>query len=514
MASIKESLRDAVATLLGISTFSPPTMPGPELGDDVVDQTRKALGGRLEPIPQVRLRWYPPDIERAQLQSSNGNMQIIGQLNESMRIDGVIRGLLDARTSVVNFPKRFYGSDEVIEVLMSKNNSDRNVYDEMIPATEARLMAADELVCGVAVGEMVPIVGRSFPMLVRRYPQNLFYLWSRNQWYYRSIVGLIPIVPGVPNRKDGNAWVLHIGGGRLSPWNSGLWNTLGRSYINKTQTIFARQSYEMKHSHPARVAVSPLGASEEERSGLLAGVIRWAMNAAFALPVGWDLKLIESNGRGIQIYDNSIKMFNEEMATALCGSAVMLQGTVGFTNMDVFRVVAVDLIKVTSSAWDHCVNTQILPPFIAERWGIEALKNATTVETDVRAPKDLTIEANTMVAFAAGIKNLVDAIAAAQKAAGIEKPVALNVVELLARFGIPTRPAPLADVVPTTALTLAPADIGKVTRVDEARTSQGLPPIGDERGKLTLAELDALSKAPQPDPNSNGAGAPASDVAA
>lgn len=438
MADAKQALKDLVGALLGISTFAPPTMPGPELGDPLVNSAREALGGRLEPIPAVRLRWYPPDIERAQLRAQNGDMTMIGQLNESMGLDGVYRGLSDARASVVNFPRRIYGSEEVRAVLLSKNNSDRDVYDEMIPATEAKLMVKDEMNCGVAIGEMVPVQGRDFPVLVRRYVQNLFYLWSKNQWYYRSIVGLIPITPGITD-EDGNGWVLHIGGGRLSPWNSGLWNTCGRSYINKTQTIFARQSYEMKHSHPARVAEAALGATEQERKGLLEGIIRWALNAAFVLPVGYTLKLVESNGRGIEVYEHSLKTANEEMATALCGSSVMLQGTAGFANMDAFETVNINLLRSTASGWDHCVNTQILPAFIARRWGTDALKNSTTIETDVTAPSDRKVEADTLVSLSTAITGLVSAIASAQIAAGVDKPIALDIHELVARFGLPIK---------------------------------------------------------------------------
>lgn len=443
MAGIADRLRNAVDALRGISTFEPPPLPGPQLGDDAVNAARTAFGGLLETIPEVRLRWYPPDIERAQLRAQNGDMTMVGQLNESMKLDGVIRGLLDARTSVVALPKRFYGEREVTQVLLSKTGSDRNVYDEMVPTSEAKLMVGDELQCGVSVGTMVPVKGRNFPVLVRRFPQNLFYLRPKNAWYYRSIVGLMPITPGVPT-KDGESWVLHVGGGRLAPWNNGLWNTTGRSYVNKTQSVFARQSYEMKHSHPARVATAALGATEEERRGMLASVIRWALNAAFALPVGWDIKLVESNGRGIEVYDQSITHWDKEIATALCGSAVMLQGTVGFSNMDVFRVVQKDLIRTTSEAWDHTVNTQILPPFIAGRWDVGALENATTLETDIQEPKDRKAEADTMTSLANAVKGLVEALREAQIAAGVKEPIALDVGELCSRFGIPTtRGAPL-----------------------------------------------------------------------
>lgn len=443
MPGALERLRNAIDALRGISTYDPPPQPGPELGDETVEAARQALGGRLEPIPEIRLRWYPPDIERAQLRAQNGDMTMIGQLNESMKLDGVIRGLHDARTSVVDLPKRFYGQREVTEVLLSKTGSDRNVYEEMVPSSEARLMVGDDLQCGVSIGEMAPVRGRNFPVLIRRYPQNLYYLQSKNTWCYRSIVGLMPIAPGVP-MKNGGWWVLHISGGRLSPWNNGLWNTTGRSYINKTQSVFARQSYEMKHSHPARVAIAALGATDEERKGMLAAVIRWALNAAFALPVGWDIKLVESNGQGIKIYDQSITHWDKEIATALCGSAVMLQGTVGFSNMDVFRVVQKDLIRTTATAWDHTVNTQILPGFIAGRWGEDALRDATTLETDIQEPKDRKAEADTMTSVATAVSALVSAIREAQVALGVQKPVALDIGEVLSRFGVPTKPgAPL-----------------------------------------------------------------------
>ncbi len=47
-------------------------------------------------------------------------------------------------------------------------------------------------------------------------------------------------------------------------------------------------------------------------------------------------------------------------------------------------------------------------------------------------------------------------------------------------------------------LNLAPADIAKVVRGKEARASRGLPPFGDERDEMTIAELDWMAKqAPQ-----------------
>lgn len=54
-------------------------------------------------------------------------------------------------------------------------------------------------------------------------------------------------------------------------------------------------------------------------------------------------------------------------------------------------------------------------------------------------------------------------------------------------------------------LTLAPTDLAKVVRVQEARASQGLPAFGDERDDLTITELDERAKAAAAPPPAPGA---------
>jgi hypothetical protein len=68
------------------------------------------------------------------------------------------------------------------------------------------------------------------------------------------------------------------------------------------------------------------------------------------------------------------------------------------------------------------------------------------------------------------------------------------------------RHVPLAEkeATPAERLDLAPTDLAKVVRVDEARASRNLPPIGDDRGNLTIMELEALGKAPKEAPPEPG----------
>lgn len=140
-----------------------------------------------------------------------------------MRRDGMIGGLIGTLTSgVVRLPKHFYGHPEIVAALDYHNGS-RSVFDDMFPPSELSLLAGDGHVIGVGVGELIPVKGRDFPVLCRLEPQYLNFRWNENRWYYQSRAGNLPITPG-----DGR-WILHTPGGRVSPWASRCWPSLGRS---------------------------------------------------------------------------------------------------------------------------------------------------------------------------------------------------------------------------------------------------------------------------------------------
>lgn len=104
----------------------------------------------------------------------------------------------------------------------------------------------------------------------------------------------------------------------------------------------------------------------------------------------------------------------------------------------------------------------------------------------------------------AAITRLADAVDA-MKRAGLE--VTQDVIDALARVlgvSVPCVAATAeAKVVP---LQLAPTDIARVVTVNEARASQGLPPLADERGTMMISDLErqadaeaaALAAAAQP----------------
>ncbi len=418
------SWRDHLGALLGLSTYQAPPMGGTgSLESPQVDRIREMLGGQLSPLPQTRTRWYLRDLETAVQSSDVGDLTTVGQIWRSMRRDGVISGLLSTRTGgLLSLPKRFYG-DETIRRDLASRNGTRSTFDDYLPPTELALIAADGIGPGVGVGEILPVEGRDFGVLVRLEPEWLRYRWSENRWYYLSIAGPIAITPG-----DGR-WVLHTPGGRMAPWQFGQWQALGRAWINKEHAIAHRSNWESKLANPARVAVSPTGASQEQAQSWFSAVMAWGVNTVFGMKPGYDVRLLESNGRGYESFQQTIETSNLESMIALAGSTVLVDGGTGFANADVHQAIRADLIKADAEALAYTVNTQCLPAFIAQRWGEAALEIGTQVEWDVTPPKDLKAAAESMNQMGQAITTLT----AALQPYG-EK---LDIVQLVNRFGIP-----------------------------------------------------------------------------
>lgn len=425
-------LSEARRALLGVSTYEAPKGYGPDLDDDEVEAIRRALGGQLQPIPTTKLRWYLADLERAQANADAGNLLLAAQLWRAMRRDGVISGLIETRTSgLIRLDKKWEGPREVVEDLTSRDGA-RSVFDDMCPPSELAALHGDGIALGVGIAELCPVEGRDYPVLVRLDPQYLQYRWQENRWYFASVAGLLPITPG-----DGR-WVLHITGGRLAPWTSGKWPAMGRSFINKEHALLARSNYSAKLANPARAAVAPPAATEQTRKNMIAALIRWGLNSVFELPVGWDVKLIESNGRGYDVFQQEIKTSDEENMITLAGQLVTTTGGAGFSNSDVQRLIRSDLIEGDAETLAYTVNTQILPPYIAAHHGPEALAFATGLKWRTDVPKDLRAGADAMQVLGQAITALREALGPFE--------ITPKVENLLERFNVPFRKLKPAEV--------------------------------------------------------------------
>jgi len=401
-------LRSLLQQLLGVSAYQPPVPDAsPSLDSKEIKQRRKRIGGgQLVPLPQTKTRFYQADLERAEFDADAGMLQGAGTLWRACKKDGTFMGVLSTRTGgLVRLPKKFQGRADIVAALEAGHESVRSVFDEMFPPAELEQIAADGIGLGVGVGEMLPVVGRDYPVLCRLDPQWLVYRWTEDRWYYMSVVGLIPITPG-----DGR-WLLHIPGGRVAPWQNGIWRAIGRAFIAKEHSLMYDINWQSKLANPARVAIAPAGATEEQHQSWWRKVMAWGVNTVFGAKPGYDVKLLESNGIGYQSFDKGIARAEREMIIATAGQMVTTDGGTGFANADIHKSIRADLIKATADALAYTINTQGIPQWVVKRFGIEALDESAIVSWDVEPPKDLKSAADAMLGFANALKALTEAMA-------------------------------------------------------------------------------------------------------
>lgn len=417
------------AALLGRSAYQKPIgevgTPYNDLDSPAVVRMREAMGGQIQPAVSSQVRWYLADLEHAEYVADGGVMSNAARLMRAARRDGVLAGVMSTRTDgLVRLPKKFIGDPDVIEALELGHDRARSVFDDIFPPSELAQLAADGIGLGVGVGELVPVEGRDYPVFVRLDPEFLVYRWADNTWYFRSIAGLLPITPG-----DGR-WILHTPGGRMQPWLGGLWRCIARAFIRKEHAALYKDAWESKLAHPARVAVAPGGAAEAQAESWFRAVMAWGINSVFGMRPGYDVKLLESNGRGWESFNKTIEDQNNEFVLAVCGQSVTVDGGAGFQNSDVHKSIRADLIKGTADALAHTINTQGIPAFIAIRFGEDAIESkATVLEWDVTPPKDRNSEATSIVTTANAIQLMGDALRA--------NGHALDVLALCRRFAIP-----------------------------------------------------------------------------
>jgi hypothetical protein len=408
---------------MGVSVYDGLAQPmGPDIESAQVVETRERMGGQLQMLPTSQTRWLMADLEAATMQADRGDMTLIGRLSRSMRRDGEISGLLKTRTSgLIALPKRFRGNGEMIELLQAENSS-RSMFDEMLPPGELAAFTGDLVKLGLAVGELVPVQGRKFPLFIRLEPEYLRYIPIEGRWYYNSVAGMLPIQPG-----DGR-WVMATAG-KLNPWQLGDWHSLGRAFIVKEHAMLARSNFSRALANPARVAKTMKGSSETERAEVVQKLLAWGYNTTIALPEGWDADILETTGRGWEVFDKEIESANNEIMIALAGQIVTTTGGSGFANADIHRTIRADLIRETADIISHCINTQVFPPWAVALFGARAYDDLVRVSWDTAPPADRVVEAESLSKAAGAIVSLTEAVTAA----GYE----LDTEEILRRFGVP-----------------------------------------------------------------------------
>jgi len=421
------SIVSRAAQLIGKTVYEGfVTPPGFGVDTSVVETIRKLFGGNLQTLSGTRLEWMLEDVDIASQAADWGDLSMVSHLCRAMRRDSVISGLQTTKNGgMMRLPKVWSGSQRVQEELQRADGA-FTVFDLLCPPQELRQGADDADFLNVALWELVPVQGRPYPVLERKDPKDLFYLWPFNCWILRTAAGIVPIEPG------NGRWALHLTGPRVAPWQYGKWHPAGRCWVRKDSNQALKDNWSYHLANAARVAVSPQGASEKMTNGFFQQVASWGINTVFGVKPGWDVKLVESNGRGWEGFDSSIKECNEAFMIQFAGQLVSVTGGTGFSSEDLYASVRYDLIEDSAVPLAHTISTQVLTWFTAWMFPDE-IEDSPGFRYDVRRPTDLSAEASIYTALGSGLESMLRVAAVM----GIKFPVG----EIFRKFGISSEPA-------------------------------------------------------------------------
>jgi hypothetical protein len=214
------------------------------------------------------------------------------------------------------------------------------------------------------------------------------------------------------------------------------------------------------------------------------------------LPSGAKLDFVRLSGETSGVFKDALESVWAYVAAILLGSdGTMTRGS-GVYSAPIFAGVRRDLIATDLAATVRGINYGHVAPWLSVNYS-KTIEFARAAGEWVEPVLDIPLpdpDAD------ARIKSHGDRLAAlvaqvqAERAAGFV--VTQERVQQLADTFDVQAPT-LADVSPVS-LALAPADVAKAVRVDEARAAQGLGPIGDERGMRLLSDVQDAPKGPDP----------------
>lgn len=318
--------------------------------------------------------WEPGDDAKAKQQCETGQFYWLAEIIEAMRGDGVINGLLGTRSSFVDaLPVLYEGDPWVKEQLQGKapeydaatgmRLSPRvpGMRKRLLPRSEAAAQVEDAIMAGVGVGylEDDPRPG-GWRRLRRLDLRWLSYVHSEDAYYYMDAKrGRLPVTPG-----DGR-WVLLTPYGRYRPWARGAWFPCARPFIAKHGANLDRQRWAKWLADGLRVIEQGENGSEHWMQDLVRFMREgWGAGVpGIVLPKGYRASIVESTGRGYDVYVDQEKRADADIKFALTGNTVTSDGNKGFSSGALFRDIRADLVQTTAAEAGECWTEQVLDPW-------------------------------------------------------------------------------------------------------------------------------------------------------
>jgi len=449
-----------------------------------------------------------------------------------------VQATVHARTAgLLGAPCRYYAAEHRDQ---ARANEVMELWRKEFPFIAPRALLGQFLYWGIGLGvgfaELRWDTSRELmrPELKIWHPQFLWYNIVTRRYIVSSMDGPMEVDAG------NGRWLLYTPHGSYRGWMQGAVRSISVPWLiwQLAQRDAAR--FSEVHGLPIMKAVVPIGGDAQLKKKFIEAAANLGQESIVMTPQGidgfnYDLQLLEATDRSFEAFFKLMDRCEQSITITILGQNLTTQAAEGsYAAARVHGDVKQTILEHDEATLQALVYEQIARPWALYNFGDADL--APRTRWDVTPPEDfnsrvavlrdfglacqalatsgvrfdpgalarefrLPIDSQTVgAAKASGGPSVAELTAAADlaKTAGI-RPTREALAAMLAGYGLTSEEIP-AGTTPAAKLELAPTDVAKVVRVDEARASQGLPPIGDERGSKTIPELEATATPEQAAP--------------
>ena len=425
------------------------------------------LHGVRTPWVPASLRWLPEDIEEIWADAEIGQLFKLASLIRGMRLNGTIDGLMTQRQSIVRLPFVFVGDPVLCAELRgvpATYTADGILVDPGIPGAFERMAPPESLKSLIYTGTMAGIapfelMERDGPDPVLE-PRDLHFLrfdWGGRQWIFQGSEDSYTVHPG------NGRWRLYSPGGLERPWTGGAWLPCAFPFVAALAAMFDRLRWQALLADPLKYFEAGPGTSEVYLRELQWFIDNdWARAPGIAIPPGYKAGLVESGGKGWEVYREAEERADRCVQIALAGQVVSVDGGKGFSNASIWDAISEAFIQETASGLARCLTEQLIAPWVWRRHRLPAWR-APKLVWDVRSPSRRQQDAGLLGAVAGAVKAADEMLAPRGLMVDVPCYLARNAIDL------PVVPLGSGAAAPAVQLQQAPAPrlLPEVGTVDE-----------------------------------------------
>lgn len=399
------------------------------------------------PQTKVKTRWEPGDDERALQQADSGNLRDAAKLVEAMLSDATIYGVLQPKIEgLIHLPMEFQGlSQDLITKLQGQESEPGSgLFWQLFQEPELIKLQLWGEMLGVGIAEMVKENDEMHLHTLE--PQFLQYRWTEDKWYFQTATALEEVTPG-----DGR-WILYTPYGTDRPWLYGKWRPCAAPFIQKQLAFLDRGRWSERMGNGILWAEGADTSTQRQREGFVDDLIDFDNGPVVYLPEKMKLNLLESSGKGFEVWSKMIEEADKQIIIALASQLSTTLGSKGFNEGDVQERMSALLLQSAANKLASSLRSQwlvlwaqsIIKSF--EPLEFYSAKEAPYLKWNALPPESSEAKATAVATLSAAITSAKQALLGTGKS--------LNIAQLFENLGVPlvddvaNSPPPVAPQAP------------------------------------------------------------------